>query len=78
MKTVGEIFSRDNFGSKAYYKVLSVNEDGTCVAELQVGYVPSTTVEDIIEAVKEAPKKPKPTKKPTTNSNTNTNTKKKS
>lgn len=59
MKKVGEIFAEDNFGAKAYYKVLSVNADGTCVAELQVGYIPPTTVEDIkdmIETVKEKEK----------------------
>lgn len=54
MRKVGDIFSLDNFGEKAYYKVLKVNEDGSCVCELQIGYVPSTSVEDLIETVKEA------------------------
>lgn len=79
MRKVGEIFSVDNFGKKAYYKVLSVNEEtGNCVAELQVGYVPTetATVEDMVETIKTnqasqkavtapAPKKPANTKKPT-------------
>lgn len=62
---VGEIFE-DNGG---YFKVMKVNADGSYYSELQIGYVPDSTInEETIAELKEvvkAPVKKAPAKKPT-------------
>lgn len=59
---IGDVFETNN----TYYKVLSVNGDGTFVSEIQIGYIPTTVINDeTVEEMKKVVEKKTTTKAPT-------------